>query len=64
MKKSLAIIFIIIAVIICSITPPIKAENEPTSEIVENAENTVNGENTVESLQAQHQEVETQIEKD
>ena len=63
MKKSLAIIFIIIAVIICSITPPIKAENEPTSEIVENAENTVNGENTVESLQAQHQEVETQIDE-
>ena len=63
MKKSLAIIFIIIAVIICSITPPIKAENETTNEIAENVVNTITPANTVEGLQQQHQEVETQIDE-
>lgn len=63
MKKSLAIIFIIIAVVICSITPPIKAQNEQTNEISENAGNMEIQENTVESLQAQHQEVESQIDE-
>lgn len=65
MKKRLAIIFIIIAVIICSISPPIKAENESTNSINENqTENeTEKKENTVEDLQSQHEEVEKQIQE-
>lgn len=57
MKKHLAIILIIIAVIICSIAPPIKAENEPANILEESSENTVEG------LQNQHQEIETQIDE-
>ncbi len=58
MRKHLAIILIIIAVIICSIAPPIRAENE-----ISNEENNAITENTIESLQTQHEEVQTQIDE-
>ena len=65
MKKRLAIIFIIIAVIICSIAPPIKAENENLNNVTENQTETETEKkaNTVEDLQAQHDEVEKQIQE-
>ncbi len=65
MKKRLAIIFIIIAVIICSIAPPIKAENENLNNVTENQTETETEKkaNTVEDLQAQHEEVEKQIQE-
>ena len=65
MKKKLAIIFIIIAVIICSIAPPIKAENENLNNVTENQTETETEKkaNTVEDLQAQHEEVEKQIQE-
>lgn len=58
MRKHLAIILIIIAVIICSIAPPIRAENE-----ISNEANNAITENTIESLQTQHEEVQTQIDE-
>lgn len=65
MKKRLAIIFIIIAVIICSIAPPIKAENENLNNVTEDQTETETEKkaNTVEDLQAQHDEVEKQIQE-
>lgn len=65
MKKHLAIIFIIIAVIICSIAPPIKAENEQTNIVEETQESTSDNtsENTIEGLQNQHQQIEDQIDE-
>ena len=58
MKKRLAIILIIIAVIICSIPQPINAQND-INIVVNNEQN----ENTIESLQTQHEEVQAQIEE-
>ena len=65
MKRYLAIGFITIAVIICSIAPPIRA-NDVTSNVVENTlenstENTVD--NTIENLQEKHQEISSQIDE-
>ena len=65
MKKYIAIIFITIAVIICSIAPPIKA-NDVTSNIVENTiSNTIDNtaENTVENLQERHEQISSQIDE-
>lgn len=63
MKKRLAIIFIIIAVIIFSIAPPIKADNEVTNTISNDiANNTALG-NTVEDLQLQQDQMESQIDE-
>ena len=58
MRKYLAIILIIIAVIICSIAPPIRAENE-----ISNNANHSGVENTIEGLQNQQDEVQTNIDE-
>ena len=58
MRKNVAIILIIIAVIICSIAPPIRAENEISNEI-----NNAGLENTIEGLQNQQEEVQTNIDE-
>lgn len=63
MKKRLAIIFIIIAVIIFSIAPPIKADNEVTNTISNDIVNNTALGNTVEDLQIQQDQVETQIDE-
>ena len=63
MKKRLAIIFIIIAVIIFSIAPPIKADNEVTNTISNDIVNNTALGNTVEDLQLQQDQVETQIDE-
>ena len=67
MKKHLANIFIIIAVIIFSIAPPIRAENAITNTVTNTISNgiesnTVLG-NTVEDLQVQQENVEVQIDE-
>lgn len=61
MKKRIAIIFIMIAVIICSIVPPIKAENVVTNQVQESESKET--ENTIEGLQKQHEEVKQQIDE-
>lgn len=61
MKKRIAIIFIMIAVIICSIVPPIKAENVVTNQVQESESRET--ENTIEGLQKQHEEVKQQIDE-
>ena len=63
MKKRLAIIFIIIAVIIFSIAPPIKADNEVTNTISNDIANNTELGNTVEDLQLQQDQMESQIDE-